>query len=179
MAEGKDIARFTALMQREDDLPVPEGTPGHPPPAAPKPVGESPVVAMSFGGGRFGYADLVENRLAEGQFFNGPCAVWFRMNHPLVKGEEPSPYQRAAVAADSGNGISAALDFTQVPVRQLRPDRQPHPPSGRRMDLPAVAQPVRRQRLRACGFGALRRAGPYRARDAKPRRAAEVSGPGL
>jgi hypothetical protein len=33
------------------------------------------------------------------------------MNHPLVKGEDPSPYQRAAVAADSGNGISAALDF--------------------------------------------------------------------
>ena len=59
----------------------------------------------------FGYADLVENRLAAGRFFNGPCAAWFRMNHPLVQGETPSPYQRAAVAADSGNGISAALDF--------------------------------------------------------------------
>ena len=67
---------------------------------------------MAFpGGGAFGYADLVENRVAEGQIFNGPCAVWFRMNHPLVKGETPSPYQRVAVAADSGNGISAALDF--------------------------------------------------------------------
>ena len=66
---------------------------------------------MSFGGEGFGYTDLIENRLAEGQFFNGPCAAWFRMNHPLVKGEEPSPYQRAAVAADSGNGVSAALDF--------------------------------------------------------------------
>jgi hypothetical protein len=94
-------------------LPVPEGTPGHPPPAAPKPVGGSLVIAMSFDGGRFGYADLVENRLAEGQIFNGSCAVWFRLNHPLVLGEAPSPYQRAAVAADSGNGISAALDFTK------------------------------------------------------------------
>src|SRR5271166_38246 len=37
IAEGKDIARFTALMQREEDLPIPEGTPGHPPPKAPKP----------------------------------------------------------------------------------------------------------------------------------------------
>ena len=35
------------------------------------------------------------------------------MNHPLVKGETPSPYQRVAVAADSGNGISAALDFSK------------------------------------------------------------------
>ena len=33
------------------------------------------------------------------------------MNHPLVKGEAPTPYQRVAVAADSGNGISATLDF--------------------------------------------------------------------
>jgi hypothetical protein len=33
------------------------------------------------------------------------------MNHPLINGERPSPYQRVAVAADSGNGISAALDF--------------------------------------------------------------------
>ena len=37
IARDKDIARFTALMQREDALPVPEGTPGHPPPHAPKP----------------------------------------------------------------------------------------------------------------------------------------------
>ena len=33
------------------------------------------------------------------------------MKHPLVEGETPSPYQRVAVAANSGNGISAALDI--------------------------------------------------------------------
>jgi hypothetical protein len=38
-------------------------------------------------------------------------AVWFRLKHPLVKDEAPSPYQRVAVAADSGNGVSAVLDF--------------------------------------------------------------------
>ena len=110
-AQGKDVARFTALMQREEDLPVPEGTLGHPPPAAPKPPAESPLVTMGFADGAFGYARLVENRLAAGRFFKGPCAAWFRMNHPLVKGETPSAYQRVAVAGDSGNGISAALDF--------------------------------------------------------------------
>ncbi|HEY1781516.1 MAG TPA: thioesterase family protein [Roseiarcus sp.] len=112
-AEGKDIARFTALAQREEDLPVPEGTLGHPPPRAPKPPNECPVVRMGFGAGSFGYAELVENRLAEGHFFNGPCAAWFRMNHPLIEGEQPSPYQRVAVAGDSGNGISASLDFAK------------------------------------------------------------------
>jgi acyl-CoA thioesterase len=33
------------------------------------------------------------------------------MRYPLVAGEEPSALQRVAVAADSGNGISAILDF--------------------------------------------------------------------
>jgi hypothetical protein len=110
-AQGKDVARFTALMQREDDLPIPEETPGHPPPGAPKPPSQCPVVTMPFADRVLGYGDLVENRIADGHFFNGPCSAWFRMNHPLVKGEAPTPYQRVAVAADSGNGISAALDF--------------------------------------------------------------------
>ncbi len=115
IAGDKEIARFTALMQREDVLPVPEGTPGHPPPHAPKSWRDSTAVTMAFEGGGtdFGYARLVENRVAEGKPFNGPSAVWFRLNHPLVRGEEPSPYQRVAVAADSGNGISASLDFAK------------------------------------------------------------------
>ena len=113
VAHGKDITRFTALMQREDDLPVPERTPLHPLPQAPKPVGESPPVKGPFPADEAGYWHLVENRIAEGKFFRGPCAAWFRLLHPLVKGEAPSPYQRVAVAADSGNGISAALDFSK------------------------------------------------------------------
>ncbi len=107
----KEVALFTALAQREQDLPVPEGTPGHPPPAPLKPPADLPVVNMGFGS--FGYAQLVENRLASGAYKRGPCAVWFRLNHPLVNGESPSPYQRVAVSADSGNGVSAALDFSK------------------------------------------------------------------
>jgi hypothetical protein len=111
IADGKEAARFTALMQREDDLPVPAGTAGHPLPRAPKAVAECPACRMPFPGRDGGYGDLVENRLAEGRFFDGPCTAWFRLRHALVNGEEPSPYQRVAVAADSGNGVSAALDF--------------------------------------------------------------------
>jgi hypothetical protein len=107
---GKDIALFTAVAQRESPLPVPAGTPGHPPPQASKTPAESAPVEMRVRRS-FGYAQLVENRLAAGDYFKGPSMVWFRLRHPLVGGETPSPYQRVAVAADSGNGISAALNF--------------------------------------------------------------------
>jgi hypothetical protein len=111
LADDKEIARFTALMQREDNLPIPDGARGHPPPHAPKAWDESPPVSFPFPNVQIGYPDLVENRIAEGKFFDGPCAAWFRMKHPLIERESPSPYQRVAVAADSGNGISAVLDF--------------------------------------------------------------------
>ena len=111
VAGGKEVARFTALMQREDELPVPAGTAGHPLPRAPKSVADSRPDTMPFPGFEDGYGALVETRVAEGRFMAGPCAAWFRLRHALVVGEEASPYQRVAVAADSGNGISAALDI--------------------------------------------------------------------
>jgi len=58
-----------------------------------------------------GYPDLMEIRVAEGAYFAGPCAAWFRLRRPLISGEDPTPIERIAVAADSGNGISAVLDF--------------------------------------------------------------------
>ncbi len=112
LAGEKEIALFTALAQREQDLAVPVETPGHPPPFAPKPPAESPRATMGFAS-NFGYARLIENRVAAGAFSRGPCAAWFRLAYPLIGGEAPSPYQRVAVAADSGNGISAALDFAK------------------------------------------------------------------
>lgn len=113
VAAGKEVARFSALLQREESLAVPEGTAGHPLPLAPRTPQASPVIRMPFADGRSGYPSLVETRLAEGRFFDGPCAAWFRLRHALVDDEEPSAYQRVAVAADSGNGISAALDFAR------------------------------------------------------------------
>jgi hypothetical protein len=111
LAQGKEIARFTALAQREQDLATPEGTPGHPPPRAPRSPEESDPITMRLVGADFGYARLVENRAAAGTPYRGPGAVWFRLHHPLVAGEDPSPYSRVAVAADSGNGVSASLDI--------------------------------------------------------------------
>jgi hypothetical protein len=41
----------------------------------------------------------------------GPALAWFRLAHPLVAGEAPSPLQRVVAAADFGNGVSRVLDF--------------------------------------------------------------------
>jgi hypothetical protein len=54
----------------------------------------------------------VEIRFVDGQFdVPGPATAWFRLRYPVVPGEEPSPWQRAAAAADFGNGISAQFPF--------------------------------------------------------------------
>ena len=109
--EGKELARFSALAQRESELTLPDDLDGHPLPKAPKTPADSPIARMPFGRRLTGYADLVENRVASGTFFQGRCAAWFRLQRPLVEDEAPSGYQRVAVAADSGNGISSVLDW--------------------------------------------------------------------
>lgn len=128
MADGKEVGRFTLLVQRELDVALPDDMAGHPLPQAPLSPEASPAAEFPFAGKAVGYSDLVQTRLAEGAFWHGPCAVWFRLRHPLVEGEAPSPYQRVAVAADSGNGISAVLDYerytfvnSDLTINLLRP----------------------------------------------------------
>lgn len=111
MAEGKEVGRFTALCQREVAIELPARLAGHPLPAAPRAPLDSPPQRFPFEGRHVGYGDLVEARVAQGELFRGPCLVWMRLAHPLVAGEEPGAYQRVAVAADSGNGVSAVLDY--------------------------------------------------------------------
>ena len=61
-----------------------------------------------------GYHSAMEYRFANGGFVKpGPATVWMRMRHPLVAGEQPSPLERVLTAADSGNGISATLDWSR------------------------------------------------------------------
>ncbi len=112
-AGGKEVIRCTAVAQRETALDLPPGLPGHPLPQAPRSVEPSPAERFPFSKTMTGYQDFIESRIAEGAMFRGPSAVWFRMRYPLVAGEEPSALQRVAVAADSGNGISAVLDFNR------------------------------------------------------------------
>jgi hypothetical protein len=111
LAGSKVVGVFTALAQRESELVLPEGLAGHPLPTMPTLPQDSAPAYFPFAGRHVGYSDLVETRQARGHLFDGPCAIWFRLHHPLVEDEAPSPYQRVAVAADSGNGISAVLDY--------------------------------------------------------------------
>ena len=64
------------------------------------------------------------------------------MRQPLVDGEPPSPLVRVLVAADSGNGVSAALDYrrylfinTELTVHLTRE------PAGEWVCLDAVTRP--------------------------------------
>ena len=113
MAGNKDVGRFTALAQRETHVDLGGQFPGHPLPMIPIGPHDAAECHFPFAGKDIGYGDLVETRTSRGVMFNGPCAIWFRLRHPLVQGEQSSGYQRVAVAADSGNGISAILDFQE------------------------------------------------------------------
>src|SRR5438046_1998108 len=53
----------------------------------------------------------IEMRLTSGAFAgSGPGAAWMRPRIPLIEGEAPSPFQRAAIVADSGSGVSQGVD---------------------------------------------------------------------
>ena len=82
---------------------------GEPAPPGPDGGQERPFFPT---GQAVGYHTGMEYRFVSGGFLEpGPATVWMRMRVPLVVGEQPSPLQRVLVAADSGNGVSAALDW--------------------------------------------------------------------
>ncbi|MFB8006611.1 thioesterase family protein [Nocardia sp. NPDC056000] len=59
-----------------------------------------------------GFHRAIEYRFVSGSFTEpGPAVCWIRLRHPIVAGTVPSPLERALAAADSGNGVSAVLDW--------------------------------------------------------------------
>lgn len=106
------LAQARALFLRTADAPVPEGT------GASGPVVPGPDRGQETPFPRGDYEALhnagTEIRFVRGVFNEpGPATVWIRLRHPVVAGEQPSPLQRVAAAADFGNGVSAVLDFTR------------------------------------------------------------------
>ena len=58
------------------------------------------------------HTTAVQHRFARGMFgVAGPAFDWIRLAVPVVPGEEPTGWQRAAAAADFGNGVSSAVPF--------------------------------------------------------------------
>jgi Acyl-CoA thioesterase C-terminal domain/Acyl-CoA thioesterase N-terminal domain len=105
----------TALEPAEDEPPPGPGT------AEPRPFFPT--------GQEVGYHTAMDYRFVRGSFREaGPATVWMRMLGPLVEGEEPTPLERLMVAADAGNGVSAAFDWrrflfinTELSVHLTRP----------------------------------------------------------
>jgi hypothetical protein len=112
MDEAGDVlmsARGWRLRTEAVDFPQPQPEPG------PPPGPESGEPGQFFHTGYdVGYHTAMEYRFTEGAFMEqGPATVWMRMAVPLLPGEEPTPLQRVLAAADSGNGVSAALDWSR------------------------------------------------------------------
>ncbi len=85
---------------------------GAPPERAPPGPDEARVRDFFDTGIDTGYHTAMDVRFLSGAYREpGAAQAWMRMRVPLIEGEEPSPRDRVLVAADSGNGVSAPLDY--------------------------------------------------------------------
>lgn len=107
LAGGRPAARARAWKIRREAVeldPAPEHV--QPPPG---PDGFEPLTYFRPEDS-VGWHSGMEFRSVSGGFgLIGPATVWMRMAAPLLAGEDPSPLQRVAMAADAGNGISGPL----------------------------------------------------------------------
>jgi Thioesterase-like superfamily len=117
--ERGELIRASAWRLAARGLELPAGlasedpaSPARPdPPPGPAAGSEEEFFAT---GHAVGYHTGMDYRFVRGRFLDrGPATVWMRMRHPLIDGETPTPLQRVLIAADSGNGVSATLDWSR------------------------------------------------------------------
>ena len=104
---GEVLVRAQGWRLRSErvDFRTPGGFPEPPP---------GPEQAEPGGFPDVGYHIAMDYRFVDGAFVElGPATVWMRMGLPLLPGEQPTPLQRVLIAADSGNGVSVALDWSR------------------------------------------------------------------
>lgn len=107
--EGEAVIRARAWRIRTTAVEIDRDPPE--PPAIPGPESAS-VQAFFPVPWDVGYHTAMEARFVEGGFVEpGPARAWMRMRVPLIDGEETTQLDRVLVAADSGNGVSAPLDY--------------------------------------------------------------------
>lgn len=114
-ASGQEVARARAVRIRtianpSADLAAPSSGPAPGGPGAPAPPAEGAVGHALVQGYTAFHNTGAELRFVEGGWGSlGPSRVWIRLAAPVTPDEEPSPLQRAAAAADFGNGVSAVV----------------------------------------------------------------------
>lgn len=139
-ADDTVCARMSALLIRDEDVPVPDfPKPGDREP--PRSPGDSDRASIDWPFVAF-HTHGCEVRYARGEWLvPGPAFVWIRLLHPVLEGRLPSPMQRVAAAADSGNGVSSVLPFDEWmfvnPDLSVNVFRQPH---GEWIGLDAATQ---------------------------------------
>jgi hypothetical protein len=126
-AGGDEVVRARAWRLRSSRVEIPDGLTGE---GGPGLIGSSPSTlrpgfqppgpsgarpgAFPPTGRDVGYHTAMEYRFVRGDFAElGPAVAWMRMRYPLVAGESPTRLQRVLVVADSGNGVSATLDWSR------------------------------------------------------------------
>ena len=105
---GRVCARAHGLFVRRAAVPIADAL--VPRADAPDPHAW-PARVFSFFDEPVGYHTAMEVRYSPGPFAPGTGAAWLRLRGRLVAGEDPSPAQRVAIAADAINGVGFALDF--------------------------------------------------------------------
>jgi len=138
--KGKELVRASCWRLATVEIELNGQLPEDPAPPGPGDGEHKPFFPT---GEEVGYHTAMEYRFVRGAFMDmGPATVWMRMLHPLVAGEEPTALQRVLIAADSGNGVSAALDWRRYVF--INTDLSVHLhrlPEGEWVCLDAVTRP--------------------------------------
>jgi Thioesterase-like superfamily len=106
----RPVAQAVAALVRPSPVGValPADDPPLPPPEEGRPF------EFPFFNEPVSYHAMMETRLVRGDWGSGRAAAWMRQRIPLVAGTDTSPLERVLVAADSGSGVSAAIEHKLV-----------------------------------------------------------------
>ena len=110
--QGRAVVRARAVRLRRGEVALPPAALGASEPPCEGPQDSVPSPFPVEGDAEGFHRTGMEIRFAGGTSYGtGPALAWFRLAHPLVAGETPTPLQRVVAAADFGNGVSRVLDF--------------------------------------------------------------------
>jgi hypothetical protein len=107
--QGEDVIRARAWRIRTDQLDLRGEAPEPRPLQGPQAAEAKAFFPVPW---EAGYHTAMDVRFVSGAFTEaGPAQAWMRMKAALVEGEELTALDRVLVASDSGNGVSAPLDY--------------------------------------------------------------------